>query len=294
MPGLRRSVANIFTRGDAYTRGVSGGERKRVSIIEVMANRGSIFCWDNSTRGGREVSSFPTQTLTFSPTGLDASTALAYVQAIRTLTDVLGLTSVITLYQAGNGIFDLFDKVLVLDLGKQIYYGPREQAKPFFESLGFEYTKGANFGDYLTGCVVPTERRIRPGYENRYPRTADEIRAAYQQSAIYEKMRAEIGYAESEEALQNTEEFKRSVDADRHKSLPKQSALTVPYTTQIYTLTVRQYQIIWGNKVAAIIRQGATLVQSLVIGSLFYNIPPTSNGLFLLGGTLFFSVLYNR
>lgn len=34
--------------GDAYIRGVSGGERKRVSIVECLATRGSVFCWDNS------------------------------------------------------------------------------------------------------------------------------------------------------------------------------------------------------------------------------------------------------
>ncbi len=37
--------------GNEFIRGVSGGERKRVSIIECMATRGSVFCWDNSTRG---------------------------------------------------------------------------------------------------------------------------------------------------------------------------------------------------------------------------------------------------
>ena len=37
--------------GDAYVRGVSGGERKRVSIIETLATQGSVYCWDNSTRG---------------------------------------------------------------------------------------------------------------------------------------------------------------------------------------------------------------------------------------------------
>lgn len=37
--------------GDEYVRGVSGGERKRVSIVECLATRGSVFCWDNSTRG---------------------------------------------------------------------------------------------------------------------------------------------------------------------------------------------------------------------------------------------------
>ena len=37
--------------GNEFVRGVSGGERKRVSIIECLATRGSVFCWDNSTRG---------------------------------------------------------------------------------------------------------------------------------------------------------------------------------------------------------------------------------------------------
>lgn len=37
--------------GNAFVRGVSGGERKRVSIIECLASKGSVFTWDNSTRG---------------------------------------------------------------------------------------------------------------------------------------------------------------------------------------------------------------------------------------------------
>ena len=100
-----------------------------------MACRGSIYFWDNSTRG------------------LDASTALQYVKAVRQMTHLLGLASVVTLYQAGNGVYELFDKVLVLDEGKQIYYGPMKQARPFMEDLGFMCVDGANVADFLTGIV---------------------------------------------------------------------------------------------------------------------------------------------
>jgi ATP-binding cassette subfamily G (WHITE) protein 2 (SNQ2) len=119
--------------GDAFIRGVSGGERKRVSIIETMATRGSVYCWDNSTRG------------------LDASTALQYIKAVRSMTDIFGLASIVTLYQAGNGIFDQFDKVLVLDEGKQLYYGPAKLAKQFMEDIGFFCPDVANVADFLTG-----------------------------------------------------------------------------------------------------------------------------------------------
>jgi len=37
--------------GDEYVRGVSGGERKRVSIAETLATKSAVICWDNSTRG---------------------------------------------------------------------------------------------------------------------------------------------------------------------------------------------------------------------------------------------------
>lgn len=48
--------------GNAYIRGVSGGERQRSSVAETLATRASLYCWDNPTRG------------------LDASTALEYAK----------------------------------------------------------------------------------------------------------------------------------------------------------------------------------------------------------------------
>ena len=69
------------------------------------------------------------------------------------MTDVLGQTTFVTLfvsqftawklahrpcrYQAGEGIYDLFDKVMVLDHGRQVYFGPPSAARGYFESLGF-------------------------------------------------------------------------------------------------------------------------------------------------------------
>lgn len=56
--------------GNEYVRGVSGGERKRVSIAETLASKSTVVCWDNSTRG------------------LDASTALDYAKSLRIMTDI--------------------------------------------------------------------------------------------------------------------------------------------------------------------------------------------------------------
>lgn len=261
--------------GDAYVRGVSGGERKRVSIIETLANRGSVVCWDNSTRG------------------LDASTALDFTRALRCLTDAMGMSTIVTLYQAGNGIYNLFDKVLVLDEGKQIFYGPREEARPFMESLGFICGDGANIADYLTGVTVPSERKIKPGFEQTFPRKNDDIRQYYLASSIRTNMDSELEYPTTHEAKMNTEAFCEAIKSDKSRRLPNASAMTVSFFAQVRACIIRQYQIIWGDKPSFFIKQGTNIIQALIAGSLFYNAPDNSAGLFLKSGALFLALLFN-
>ena len=260
--------------GNEFVRGVSGGERKRVSILETMATRASVFCWDNSTRG------------------LDASTALQYTKVIRAMTDAVGLSSVVTLYQAGNGIYDLFDKVLVLDEGKEMFYGPMDEARPFMESLGFYCDPSANVADYLTGVTVPTERHIRPEFENRFPRSPEEVRAQYLASPIKAQMEKEYDYPTRPETQEATREFKTAIAHEKHKFLGKNSPLTVSFASQVWACIYRQYQIIRGDKITFIVKQIATVIQSLVVGSLFYMASDDSAGSFYKSGAIFFALLY--
>lgn len=66
--------------GNELIRGISGGEKKRVSIAEALVTRASTQSWDNSTKG------------------LDASTALEYVQSLRSLTDMANVSTLVALY----------------------------------------------------------------------------------------------------------------------------------------------------------------------------------------------------
>lgn len=154
------------------------------------------------------------------------------------MTDELGLTTIVTLYQAGNGIYDLFDKVLVLDEGEQVYYGPKEQARPFMEAQGFICNDAANVADFLTGVTVPNERKIRKGFENRFPRNAIDLRAAFEQTNIKPLMDTEIEFASSHEADAYTNQFKDAVEMDKAKSLSKKSPLTVSFLTQVRACVV--------------------------------------------------------
>ena len=79
------------------------------------------------------------------------------------MTDILGQTTFVSLYQAGVGIYDLFDKVMVLDHGRQVYFGPPSEARTYFEDLGFKSLPHQSMPDYLVGCTDPHERQYALG-----------------------------------------------------------------------------------------------------------------------------------
>lgn len=171
--------------------------------------------------------------------GLDSKTALGFADTLRAEADQNGRTIVATMYQAGNGIYSQFDKVLVLADGCVTYYGPRSAAQRYFESLGFVCPKGANVADFLTSVTVTTERVIAPGAESKVPNTPQEFERAYQQSSVCRQMRkteqpVETLAAEVDdlEAAVQREKKVRRVDG-------KRSAYTVGLRDQIINCTIR-------------------------------------------------------
>ncbi|KAJ2173078.1 ATP-binding cassette transporter snq2, partial [Coemansia sp. RSA 560] len=137
MYGLRGCADTIV--GNASLRGVSGGERKRVSIAEQVAAGAAIEVWDGSTRG------------------LDSSSALDYVRSLRINADTLQKAIVASIYQASESIYNLFDKVMVIDEGRQLYFGPASDAVAYFEALGIRKPSRQTSSDFLTGLTQLNE-----------------------------------------------------------------------------------------------------------------------------------------
>lgn len=218
--------------GDEYTRGVSGGERKRVSIAETLASKSSVVCWDNSTRG------------------LDASTALDYAKSLRVMTDISNRTTCVSLYQAGEGIFELMDKVLVIDSGRCIYQGPAKEARQYFIDLGFQAPSRQTTADFLTAVTDPTERKFREGCEASTPKTPEELEAAYRASPFYIRTQKEIETFEAH--LRDTEhhdarEFESAVQEAKSKTVRKKSPYTVSFVRQVQTCVKREFWLLLGD-----------------------------------------------
>jgi len=263
--------------GNGYVRGVSGGERKRVSIAETLATKSTVTCWDNSTRG------------------LDASTALDYAKSLRIMTDVSNRTTLTTLYQAGEDIYELMDKVLVIDEGRMLYQGPANEARNYFVDLGFYAPPRQTTADFLTSICDPNSRQFREGYEDRCPKTAEELERAFRASATYQKVLQDV--QEFETHLQQTEHadarvFEESVQQQKSKRVATHSNYTVPFWKQVLACTRREFWLIWGDKTELYTKYFTFISNGLIVSSLFYDTPSSTSGIFLRSGVVFFSIIF--
>ncbi|KAH7135031.1 ABC transporter CDR4 [Dendryphion nanum] len=263
--------------GNPFVRGVSGGERKRVSIAETMITGASVVSWDNSTRG------------------LDASTAVDYARSLRVLTNIYKTTTFVSLYQASENIYDVFDKVLVIDNGRQAYFGPAKEARGYFESLGFLEKPRQTTPDYLTGCTDPFEREYAVGRsEKDVPSTPDDLAEAFNKSEIAARINTEmVGYrTRMEEERHVYNDFEVAVkESKRHAS--KKSVYSIPFYLQLWALAKRQFLLKWQDKFSLVVSWITAIVIAIVIGTVWLDLPKTSAGAFTRGGVLFIALLFN-
>ncbi|KAH6678280.1 ABC-2 type transporter-domain-containing protein [Halenospora varia] len=263
--------------GDAFVRGVSGGERKRVSIAETLATKSTVVAWDNSTRG------------------LDASTALDYANSLRVMTDISNRTTLVTLYQAGEGIYELMNKVLVIDEGRMVYQGPANEAKAYFQNLGYYCPDRQTTADFLTACTDPTERRIRNDFDGPVPKGPVELEKAFRESDAYKKVIQDINSYENmlkETDHADAREFKQSVQETKSKTVSKRSPYTVSFIQQVLACTKREFWLTFGDKTTLYTKFFIIISNALIVGSLFYGQSTDTEGAFSRGGTLFFSILF--
>ncbi|KAI4287079.1 MAG: hypothetical protein L6R35_003666 [Caloplaca aegaea] len=263
--------------GNEYVRGISGGERKRVSIAETLATKSTVVCWDNSTRG------------------LDSSTALDYANSLRIMTDVSDRTTLVTLYQAGEDIFKLMDKVLVIDEGRMMYQGAADEAKQYFIDLGFDSPDRQTTADFLTSVTDPTQRHYRSGFEFSAPKTPIEFERVFRNSEAYKRVLADV--ADYERYLDDTDhkdaqQFKQSVHEQKSKTVSRKSNFTVSLWRQVLACTAREFWLVFGDRPTLYTKLFTIISNGLIVGSLFYDLPETTDGTFTRGGALFFSIVF--
>ncbi|KXS11308.1 hypothetical protein M427DRAFT_73054 [Gonapodya prolifera JEL478] len=132
-------ILNIADRriGGAGNRGISGGEKRRVSIACELVTSPSILYLDEPT------------------SGLDSFNAYNVIECLVTLARNYRRTVILTIHQPRSNIYALFDKLVLLARGKLVYSGPaQDSAIKHFSRLGFQCPVGFNMADYFVDLTM--------------------------------------------------------------------------------------------------------------------------------------------
>ncbi|KAH9199408.1 ABC-2 type transporter-domain-containing protein [Zygosaccharomyces rouxii] len=278
--GLRHTYATKV--GNEVVRGVSGGERKRVSLVEAQCMMAALYSWDNATRG------------------LDASTALEFAQAIRTATNMMNNSALVCIYQAGENIYQLFDKATVLYNGKQIYFGPADKAVAYFQDMGWVKPPRMTSAEFLTSVTVDFENRtldIKPGYEDKVPKSGAEFEQRWLESEEYQEL---LRYYDDYQARHPADETRDRFETAKRQVLQKgqrmKSQFAVNYATQVWLCMMRGFQRVKGDSTYTKVYLSSFITKGLIIGSMFHQIDhknqSTTAGAYSRGGLIFYVLIF--
>jgi ATP-binding cassette subfamily G (WHITE) protein 1 len=118
--------------GSPEKKGISGGERRRVSVAMEMVRNPSILFLDEPT------------------SGLDSFTAYSVAHLLKSVAQQHQRTIVATIHQPSSEIWSLFDDLCLLHQGRVIFHGPASEAMPYFDAyLGYHIPMFNNPADFI-------------------------------------------------------------------------------------------------------------------------------------------------
>lgn len=125
--------------GDGRMRGISGGQKRRVTLARGFAGRGQIVFADEPT------------------SGLSATDAEACVKVMRLRAKKMGVTTIVVIHQPRIEVAKLFDHLMLFTSGpgRCVYSGSMAAAIPYWEAVGYPVPQFANPTDHFLDMVTP-------------------------------------------------------------------------------------------------------------------------------------------
>ncbi|PRQ48601.1 putative taurine-transporting ATPase [Rosa chinensis] len=116
-------------------KGLSGGQKRRVSICVEILTRPKLLFLDEPT------------------SGLDSAASYHVMNRIIKLAHRDGTTVIASIHQPSGEVFELFQNLCLLSSGRTVYFGPASQAEQFFASNGFPCPTLRNPSDHYLRTI---------------------------------------------------------------------------------------------------------------------------------------------
>ncbi|KAL2565411.1 hypothetical protein AAZV13_19G105800 [Glycine max] len=120
--------------GNWHCRGISNGEKKRLSIGLEILTQPHVLLLDEPT------------------TGLDSASAFYVIQSLCHIA-LNGKIVICSIHQPSSETFDLFDDLLLLSIGETVYFGEANMALKFFADAGLPFPSRRNPSDHFLLCI---------------------------------------------------------------------------------------------------------------------------------------------
>ncbi|GJQ08303.1 hypothetical protein GpartN1_g94.t1 [Galdieria partita] len=270
--GLLRCQNTII--GDQFKKGISGGERKRTNIADVLLVEPSILILDEPT------------------SGLDSNTALTVVRLLKELANE-GRTVITTIHQPNSMMFAEFDKLLLLASGQTVYYGPAKEAVSYFSRLGYECPYGFNPADYFIALLTnedfgqsePIRQKLIDAWKEY------EIETDLDYKTLEEKLEFQQEESEQHRSLGRVvKDYVADVRSEFDTS-PETGKYPTTFLDQLHVLTWRAYLQKKGRLFETLTIFQVVFV-ALIVSFIWFRIPHSINYLMDLMGALFFAGLF--
>jgi ABC-type multidrug transport system ATPase subunit len=121
--------------GNQFVKGLSGGQKRRLSLASALSKQATVLFLDEPT------------------SGLDAAATAEVVAVLQRIQASRGVTVICTIHQPSSRVFSKFDFVLLLSGGKVVYFGPMSEVADYFHHLGHDAPPGVSLSEFILDLV---------------------------------------------------------------------------------------------------------------------------------------------
>ncbi len=253
--GLAR-VKDTFVGDSQKVRGVSGGEKKRVTVAETMVLSTPVCCMD-------EIS-----------TGLDAATTYDITRDLAAASRVTSSVKIVSLLQPPPETVANFDELILLSEGQIIYCGPVDRAIPYFEELGYQIPERMDAADWLQALSKDGAMYLKdPGQKHL---TTQEFHEKFYASDLGKSILEKI------EKPQDTPAVVKTMATIRYRSSTWQS---------LKLLIDREFTLWWRDKYQIKAKIMQTLIMGTLVGTLYFQLDDLQSVVGILFQSVFFVIV---
>ncbi|XP_062200122.1 ABC transporter G family member 1-like [Phragmites australis] len=236
-------------------KGISGGQRRRVSICMEILTRPALLFLDEPT------------------SGLDSAASYHVMSRIARLARREGMTVVAAVHQPSTEVFGLFHGLCLLAYGKTVFFGPAAETNQFFSLSGFPCPSLMNPSDHFLRTINKDFDKDIEGLNGEKTTTAqaiDTLVNSYKSSAYVEKVTRQIADIRETGGAVVKKEWQPS------------------FLTQSFVLTKRSFVNMYRDLGYYWLRFAIYIMVCLCVGTVFYDVGHSYGSIMARGSMLNF------